>query len=329
MHGTHNRQGRPRPSARTSWSIVAVMLLTCICQTVQADLCRHWSQARNVGTLDPAIIREASGLAESRQFTDRLYHSNDSGDGPFFYLTDMQGKHTQRVRIAGFNALGADVEALSVGPCPPHISCLFVGNIGDNHRNRQAIAVFVIAEKQAYAESVVPEHQLTLHYPDGPHDAEGLAVHPNGDIYILTKEIDRQNRQALPAKIFRVPASQWQHQPAAPHIMTLVGEIDLPGLALFYAAPWGALATGFDIAPNGKTFLVLTYEHAWEFQVDLATQALKLAQPLKQGIDYRRIALTRLPQQEAIAYVSGRNSFLYSTESRGTPAQLMRVDCLD
>ena len=282
-----------------------------------------------VGTLDHTIIPEASGLAVSRQFADRLYHVNDSGDGPFFYLTDLQGRHTQKVRIDGFQATRADVEDIGLGPCVPHTACLFVGNIGDNLRIRQSIEVWVIEELRSYGQSVTPLHRLILRYPDGPHDAEGLAVHPNGDIYVLTKETEAHSKQAMPARLVRLPGSQGQLQPTARHTMALVGEIDLPAFAVFDGSHWGALATGLDIAQHGKSFLVLTYRHAWEFHIDLAEHPVSSPLKLVEGQNYQRIRLLPLRQQEAIAYIPDSSSLLYTTESHRTGGAIMRVDCLE
>lgn len=286
-----------------------------------------------VGALDHTMLPEASGLAASRQYPDRLYHVNDSGDGPFFYLTDLRGKHTRRVRISGFEANGADVEDISLGPCPGQRTCLFIGDIGDNLRLRPTLEILVIVEKPQYDGPVVPRYRLRLAYPDHPHDAEAMAVHANGDVYILTKEqTTSRPRRALPARLYRVKRRQWEQRPDQTHTLSLVGEIDLPALLPSPRGWDGRLATALDIAPDGSTLVVLTYADALEFALDLATAELPPTSRLRAGLDYQRIALRHLPQQEGTAYFSHPSygkSLLYHTEFRRGRADLLRLDCQD
>jgi len=311
--------------------IAAVSLL--FANTVLAGLCRNWSQGTVIGTLDHTIIPEASGMAASRKFPNRLYHINDSGGGPFFYITDLRGNHTQSVRIKGFDASHADFEDLSLGPCSPDKSCLFIGDIGDNHTARETIQILVIEEKGEYAGSVVPLHRVTLTYPDRPHDAEGMAVHPNGDIYILTKEVEFEQKQTLrqtfPAKLFKLEREKWGNSQGRVQTLILVGEIDFPYLAAFPSDPPGHLVTAFDIAPDGATFLALTYQHAFEFRLDLALSSLKSARELKEGEHYQLIKLKLLPQQESLTYLPGAKSFIYDSEFLWKKVEIIRVDCLD
>lgn len=63
------------------------------------------------------MINEASGLAISRDFADRLYRHNHSGGGPYCYITTFSGANTQRVKIQGYNDSGQDLEDMAPGPC--------------------------------------------------------------------------------------------------------------------------------------------------------------------------------------------------------------------
>ncbi len=290
-----------------------------------AQPCR-WGSATISGSLDASVLDEASGLAVSRQFSDRLYHVNDSGDGPFFYLSNARGGNLQAVRIAGFNARNADVEDIAIGPCSIG-SCLFVGNIGDNLEIRDSIEVFVIAEQMEYSDVALPLQRLELSYPDGPHNAEAMAVHPNGDIYILTKESDDGSRRALPAKLYKIASSQWQ-EASGVQTLSFVGELDLPALSPSLLGYFTRVVTALDISPDGKRFLVLTYENAFEFFFAQAPVQLKPTRQLREGVDYLAIRLRRLPQQEGIAYVDNR-SFLYDTEALGSAPEIRLVECLD
>ncbi|MDQ3396867.1 MAG: hypothetical protein M3511_03705 [Deinococcota bacterium] len=311
-----------------SAALVAVLVTFAVtfAHTASAQ-CRNWSEGVSVGRLDTAKLPEASGVATSRTFPGRLYHVNDSGDGPFFYMTDLHGGNTETVRIEGFDAKDADVEALGIGPCRVG-SCLFIGDIGDNHSTRESVRVLVVEEKRDYGGAVRPLQALTLIYPDGPHDAEGMAVHPNGDLYIVTKERLPELRVS-PVKLFRLERDGWEGGGDEAHTLSLVSEIDFRRLITSPLDVLSLVPTALDIAPDGSRVLILTYGNAYEFYTDLATSSIGATAELKAGYDYATITLRRLPQQESISYLPDGRSFIYTTESRGGKAELVRVDCLD
>ena len=162
-----------------------------------ADRCVEWSRAATVGRLDPAVLHEASGLAVSRRHPGRLYHVNDSGNEPRVYVTNESGENDGTLEIEGFEP--EDVEDLALGRCPhgPRRDCLYVGDIGDNDRRRDSIHVVVIEEPEMPTGKLRPVAEMRLSYPEGPTNAEGMALHPNGDLFILTKEEDLKRTMQL------------------------------------------------------------------------------------------------------------------------------------
>jgi hypothetical protein len=257
--------------------------------TADAQLCRQWSEAVRVGELQVQLT-EASGLAASRQFPGRLYHINDSGETGKFFITGIDGKDTRAVRIDGFEP--EDTEALSLGPCPgkDSISCLYIGDIGDNDVKRKSIEIVVVDEVRNFSQTVKPRSRLKLLYPDGPHDAESMAVHPNGDIFILTKE--------NPARLYKANPN------ASQQTLTPVTTLQP-----------GGKPTDMAISDDGMRLLVLTYMDAVEYSMDFKQQ--------------QKIRLNFLQQQESVAYLAGSRSFIYSTEQllQGLPQWIMKVDC--
>ena len=257
--------------------------------TADAQLCKQWSEAVRIGELQVQLT-EASGLAASRQFPGRLYHINDSGETGKFFITGMDGKDTRSVRINDFEP--EDTEALSLGPCPgkDSISCLYLGDIGDNDVKRKSIEIVVVDEVRNFSPTVKARSRLKLLYPDGPHDAESMAVHPNGDIYILTKE--------NPARLYKA-------NPNAV-LQTLTPVITLQP---------GGRPTDMAISDDGMRLLVLTYMDAVEYSMDFKQQ--------------QKIRLNFLQQQEGVAYLPGSRSFIYSTEQllQGLPQWIMKVNC--
>lgn len=307
----------------TLLSRLSTGLLLTLSASGYAQLCTHYDGAVRVGTLDPSLP-EASGLAVSRHFEDRLYHINDSGRGPYFYLTGTHGENTQRVRIKGFSARDADLEDMGLGPCDVAPSCLFIGDIGDNLREREELELLVIEEQETYSDEVTPYRRVRFRYPDGPHNAEGLAVHPNGDVYLLTKE--ESFFRPAPSRLYRLPREAWEEGEGV-QVLEAVGSLPLPLGEVALLSGFNRVATSFDISPDGARFLVLTYGGALEVVLDLSERWRPLSL-LQVGKDYRTIDLKRLPQQESVAYEPGGESFLYTSETLGgTGGEIVRVAC--
>ena len=306
--------------------ILSFVLFSLFQSTAYAQLCSKWSEGSKLGVLDHNQINEASGIETSRVFPDRLYHINDSGGGQYFYVTDLSGKNTQKISIEGESAQKSDFEDISVGKCLEK-TCLFVADIGDNRKSKDSVEIIVIPELKNYDNSVSPIKRLKLVYPDVPHNAEGIAIHPNGDIYILTKEENLNDLEAYPAKLYRLEYDKWQNKENNMHILEYVSEIDLRIINPSGTA-YGQVVSAFDIAPDGKKFLVLTYENAIEFNFDLSEQVPRKSRMLKRGKDYNVIELRSLPQQESISYLPDGKAFLYTTEFHWFEAPIIKVYCL-
>jgi hypothetical protein len=308
-------------------ALTAVMIFFNVPES-RAVLCTKWSEGEKIGTLNYLRLDEASGIAVSQKYPGRLYHVNDSGSGPYFYTTDMSGGKMKPVRIAGFDSSRSDFEDASVGACFSGKSCFFIADIGDNRKKRDFVDIIVIEELEHYNHPVAPLRVVRLVYPDHAHNAEGLAIHPNGDIYIFTKEENVDSTEAFPAKLFRVTKDKWENAGEAEIMPDYLGQLDVPKLNGSDSA-LGSVITSFDIAPDGKRFLILTYENAYEFDIDLSKSGLKPSAGLVAGKDYRVIQLTPLPQQESISYVDGGRGFIYDTEYHFFEVPIMKVGCLD
>jgi hypothetical protein len=135
-------------------------------------------------------IDESSGLVVRG---DRLYTINDSGDGPYVYAVDRETGGTVAVNVFA-EETPVDLEALA----PGRDGTIWVGDIGDNARVRGSIRVHRI--EPAHAGGRVPATTYELAYPDRPHDAEALLVHPRTErVLVVTK------RPLLGGVVYRAP----------------------------------------------------------------------------------------------------------------------------
>ena len=129
-------------------------------------------------TLQDETIAESSGLVVRG---DRLYTVNDSGDGPHVYAVDLATGETTGVTTFD-DEEPEDLEAIARG----RGQSLWVGDTGDNRRARGSITVHRLVPPPGGG--TVRAETYDLAYPDGPHDAETLLVHPRTErVLVVTK----------------------------------------------------------------------------------------------------------------------------------------------
>lgn len=295
----------------------AVALLHLPAAVAAQATCSRWSEPAKVGDLDIRMIMEASGIAVSRQ-AQRLFHIND-GDRAEFHITNVDGGATQTIKVNGF--VPQDIEDISLGRCGSN-TCLFLADIGDNAVRRESVQIALVREIRSFGAAVTPEKVITARYPDGPHDAEAIAVHASGDLFLATKlRIGQQG----PSQLFRLSAAQISA--GGEQVFEGMGSIPIPTLSETLGQSLRRIVTAMDFAPDGRRLLLLTYDAA----IELAwPDPPPLPETWTEGVTHRAFAISPLLQAEAIAYDRDGASILYSTESlRGTPAPLMKQLCQD
>ncbi len=154
--------------------------------------CQSWLGARSLGQVDTGTLDEVSGIAASRRFVDVAWVHND-GDN----TAAVSAVGAQAERLGTWTLLGAenrDWEDLAAGPCgdgASDCSCLYLGDIGDNNLSRDSAVLYRFVEPDDLDGSggqVTGLDELWFDYPDGPHDAESVAVHPlTGQVLVITK----------------------------------------------------------------------------------------------------------------------------------------------
>lgn len=309
-------------------SLRAAGLTLAVAALAAAQLCPQWSEGRLLGALDEKTLFEASGLAASRQFPGRWYHVNDSGNASGFVISDAAGGNLQTVLLTLPRLI--DPEDLAVGPCDDAAAaqCLFIGDIGDNSKSRKSVSVVIVREQQAFESRIRPDRRLKLRYPDGPHDAESLAVHPeSGDLYILAKEFVLFPGSGSAATLYRAPADIWRKAKETDVIpLEIYGSIDLPAMTKARKGRLSHVATAMDISPDGERLLVQSYDHAWEIDWDLADGP----PPSLAELSYQIIRLSPLLGKETIAWLADGSGFVHGKEFKPDeePSVLIRFDCL-
>jgi MYXO-CTERM domain-containing protein len=137
-------------------------------------------------TLQDPTLLESSGLAVSATHPGVLWTHNDGGSVAQVMAVDRHGSTVATVTLAGIDPY--DPEALAPGTDDRSRAALYLGDIGDNLRERPDVSVFRFREPTRLADATVPAQWYRFTYPDGPHDAEALLVDADGRIMVATKE---------------------------------------------------------------------------------------------------------------------------------------------
>lgn len=233
--------------------------------------------------LADARIDEASGIARGITNPAVVYVQNDSGDSARFFAVDGRTGATRAV-YAVPGATNVDWEDIAVARDARGVSSVWLGDIGDNGARRAEIRVYRVDEPPRAG----PTEVWRLRYPDGPHDAESLAVAPGGAAYIVTKSAFGSSAvYALPGR----------PDPDRLQLLRRVGELTFS----FTGTPGGPnsvgqlTATGAGFSHDGSVLAIRTYTDAYVWRVPHGDVAAALrARPV-------RVALPAQPQGEGIA----------------------------
>jgi hypothetical protein len=207
-----------------------------------------------------------------------------------------------------------DWEDLAVGTCG-ETTCLFIGEIGDNDRNRGWHGVYRMEEPV-----VPPEGGLDLtataelfeyEYPDGEFDAEALAVMPDGLPAVFTKEYDTDQ-----TSVYAFAALD----------SSAVALLERRGR--FYTgsgAEGGAAAvTAADLWVDGSRLILRTYAHIWEFPMSTPD---KLGLSNLPNVTPTELVTGEERQGESIAY--GADPRAYYTVSEDVNPPVWATSCVE
>jgi hypothetical protein len=261
--------------------------------------CAAYGAVTTTGSVASPLLKELSGLAPSRVHPGIIYAHNDSGDFPRFFAFDLSGVARGEWRLAS-NVFVVDWEDMAAGPCEAG-TCLYFGDFGDNFLLRASYAIYVVPEPSELdppAPQTVTHVALPYRYPDGPHNAEAILVHPaTGDIYVVTKAAE-----AWDVFVFPVP-----HAPDVEVELEHVGVVSLP------FAP-GPVATGGSVHPCGDRILLRTYGELLEYRLE-AGQAFEEIF----GNAGALVPVGAEGQGEAVTYEADGLGYLTASEGAGTP----------
>jgi hypothetical protein len=261
------------------------------------------------GHIEADEIKESSGLSAS-ECQDVLWTLNDSGNEPLLFALDTTGRRLGTWRVRG--AENQDWESVASYRDPGGRCALVIGDIGDNDEQRSEVRLYRIPEPTVSAAAVSatakgtastePAQTLALHYPDGPHNAETLLVHPRtGQLYVVTKE------EKGPAEVFRV-----EPRFGATATGAKVGEVSVP------SKPKGRLTDGA-FSPDGTRVMLCDEQAGYELVLPAGAAPDTIWNQPPRTVD-----LGDRPQGEGVSYSRDGDAVYASSEKKNSALYLIR-----
>ncbi len=258
-----------------------------------------------VGKFESGEITESSGIVASRCNENAFWTHNDSGNQNLIYALNIKGEHLGAWRVSG--SKNKDWEGIGTFQNAKGECFLYLGDIGNNARDREELIIYLVKEPQISETSkstnkTNPENTETakaikINYPDMRHDAETLIVHPQtGDIYVLTKRISGA------AGVYRLKAD---YAPDQTNTLEKIADFSVP------AVPNGLL-TGGDITADGKRVIICDYFNAYE--IKLPEKSTNFDEIWRQELAV--VKLGKRPQGEAVCYSFDGKAIIATSEGK-------------
>ena len=266
-----------------------------------------------------APIKEQSAIVQSQRWPGTFWVTNDSGNGPYLFAVDGEGKALMppflgnRYEVGpykrrkaelwpGLELVGAsniDWESLAIGN-----DTLFVADMGNNGNARRDLGVYVLPEPNPLSvDRVRPTAFWPIAYPGQTefpatqwhYDCEAV-FHHSGRLYFLTK-----HRAPGELKTPETSTDLYRLDTTFTDRVNVLTHVD-------HHDDLGGWVTAADLSPNGKTLAVLALvpeASVWLFDAPEVGDAFLSSKS-------RRITLDRaaLKQAEGLVWADDRKLIL-------------------
>ena len=292
--------------------LVCAFFLLAGCQP-EADPASRGSLLTQTGRLQDPSIDEASGLARSQEHADLLWVINDDG-APVLHAIDNTGAARGKVKLS--KASNRDWEDLASFRLSGR-SYLLIADIGDNDRKRKDVRLYIVEEPELDQKKARIAWQFDFRYPDGPRDAEAVAVDADKQrVLVLTK-------WDIPALLYELPLVPKNKKTVVARRLGVVDSLPQPRRLDVENAPitgnWFWQPSGMDINADGSAAVVLTYAGMYYYRRSANESWLAALQKPPLGL-----GLGRIRNAESIAFSSSSDAAFITTERKHAP--LLRVD---
>lgn len=240
-----------------------------------------------VKILNP-LIREVSGIADSKTNSGFLWAHEDSGNPPQIYLISHEGIVSKSVYLEGI--FNRDWEEIALFD-----NNIYIADIGDNGRVYSSYKFYKFSEPTQVTDTIRQIETINFIYPDGPHDAEAFCIDPfTRDIFVFTK-------RDVPSRIYKL-----SYPYGSMNTLTQMGS--LPYAGVVSAA----------ISNMGNEIMIKTYGEIYYYS---RQRGASISSSLEK--QPKRIGYIAEPQGEAISFASnGSGFYTLSEQSWATTVRL-------
>lgn len=275
------------------------------------------AQLNFAGQIEENDVDEASGIAASRRSPDVLWVHNDSGDKARLHAMDTRGGDAGRLKLE--NADNDDWEDLAAFELDG-VAYLLVADTGDNEANRDVVTLYVVAEPDLDLDDKVdrePDWRIRFRYPEGPRDAEAVAVDVPAERVLIVSKRD------LPARLYTVPLRDPGERILEAELIGKFDTLPPPRRDELEFAPmsrdWHWQPVAMDISPARDELLLMTYSAIYLY-------TREPAEPWEDAIGRLplRFGLPGLRNAEAASFSADGRSIFVTAEARHAP--LLRID---
>lgn len=217
-----------------------------------------------IGKLQESKIDEASGLARSQREEHLFWTLNDSGSAAVLYALAEDGSHLGSVLMRGASNIDwEDLASFEFNDRPQ----LLVADIGDNFGKRKHVTLYIMDEPTPSSDEITPSWQIDFTYPDGPKDAEAVAVDGNERVaYVLSK-------RTIPARLYSIslaPENIGTNTVATASFLGTIESIPQPTADDLERAlaekSWHWQPTAMDFSADGRAAIILTYRAVYLYR---------------------------------------------------------------
>jgi hypothetical protein len=267
-----------------------------------------------IGKLEDPSIREASGLARSQRQEGVLWVINDNGADEWVHAITPRGKRLGEFDLKkSKNKDWEDLASFELDEKP----YLLIADIGDNDAKHKSRTLYVVEEPQAKKNKDKKiAWRIDYKYPDGPRDAEAMAV-------------DIENRRALvlskrdiPPVLYALPLQPESEETVTATWLGTITSLPAPSRQDVEFAPktkdWHWQPVGMDISEDNLAAVILTYRAVYYYE----------RQPGQDWFDAlnskpRRVSIGNLRNAEAVAFGDDGRNVVVTGESKHSPILLI------
>lgn len=297
---------------------LSIVLAACDTGAPQASPGSIPARLTVAGQLEEKDISEASGLAASQRHDDLLWLHNDSGAKARLYAASTDGSKRGRIKLEDADNRDWEDMASFVHDGVPY---LLVADVGDNDTRHDFATLYVVEEPDLADDDkpeLEPAWRIDFMYPDGPRDAEAVAVDAaNERVFVLSK-------RDVPAVLYSLPLLpvDGENFVTAERVgpVSTLPQPAKPDLEFAQAIDsWHWQPTGMDIARDGSAVAILTYAAVYYYPRRDGESIYESLQRLPLAFDIRNVR-----DAESIAFGADSRTLFVSVEKKHAP--LLRID---